>query len=79
MMIDKEESIRLHMGWWGMCRTCRHWTGTDSEDRPRWHPGKCTNPKSPLFEEETWISGECPKWDSFDIDTALEIMEKEEE
>lgn len=84
-MISKEESKRLHMDWWGKCRTCRHWAGTDQGDgsgsymnNPRWNPGICTNSKSELFELETWTDGHCPRWDSFDIDTALELMEEGE-
>ena len=75
--MDKPESIRLHMDWWGKCRTCRHWQGTDGErGEPRWNPGPCTNSESPLFNQETWTEGHCEKWDSFDIDTALGMMEK---
>lgn len=82
-MIDKEESIRLHMDWWGKCRTCRHWTGTDKiiengRSHPRWNPGTCNNDRSVLFGKETWTEGHCERWDSFDIDTALEMMQEVE-
>ena len=79
--MDKQESKRLHMDWWGKCRTCRFWQGTNAGDgsgsmgnQTRWNPGLCNNPKSPLFEQETWTEGHCDKWDSFDIDVALEMM-----
>ena len=69
--MDKQESKRLHMDWWGKCRTCRFWQGSDEI---RMSPGICKNPISDLFEQETWTEGHCNKWDSFDIDTALEVM-----
>lgn len=78
MNVSKEESIRLHMDWWGKCRTCSYWIGTDEGDNPRWNDGKCTNSQSPLFEEIVSTEGYCPKWNSFDLETACEIMEQEE-
>ncbi len=38
-------------------------------------PGVCSNENSSLFEQETWTEGHCSKWDSFDIDTALEFLD----
>jgi len=79
--MDKEESIRIHSDWWGKCRSCRFWQGTDNNTGPikhlRWNPGLCTQPDSPLFEQETWTEGHCEKWDSFDIETAFEIMQED--
>jgi len=82
-MMDKEESYRLHCDWWGKCRTCRFWGGTDQGDgsgsygnSPRWNPGPCNNPDSDLYQLETWTEGHCKKWDSFDLKTALEILEE---
>lgn len=74
--MDKEESKRLHMDWWGKCRTCRFWQGTDEGDNVRWNPGQCVNPESELYQQETWTEGHCVKWDSFDIDVAFEILEE---
>jgi hypothetical protein len=80
--ITKEQSKRLHCDWWGQCRTCRHWNGKsngDGSDRRgneiRWQDGNCENPASPLYQQETTTDGHCRKWDTFDIETALEIME----
>lgn len=75
MSVSKEESIRLHMDWWGKCRTCRHWNGADDANFIRWQPAKCENKDSDLYGQETHIGVHCPKWDSFDIDTALSLME----
>jgi hypothetical protein len=71
--MDKKESIRLHTDWWGKCRTCLFWQGSDER---RMANGICKNPKSDLFEQETWTEGHCKKWDSFDIETALELLEE---
>lgn len=82
-MISKAESMRLHLDWWGNCRTCRFWHGTDKVSsregapdfvQPRWNDSPCTNPKSPLFGQECTTEGECKKWDSFDVDVALEAL-----
>ena len=76
--MDKDESKRIHLDWWGKCRTCRHWQGTDeSSQLLRWNPGLCDNPASDLFKQETWTEGHCNKWDTFDIETALEIMQED--
>lgn len=75
--ISREESIRIHEDWWGKCRSCRFWHGSDEPPRHvKWNPAPCTNPDSPLFQQETWTEGHCRKWDSFDIDLAFELMEK---
>lgn len=85
-MIDKEQSRRLHADWWGKCRTCRFWQGCDAGNgsgtpgnQIRWTPGPCTNPASDLYNQETWTDGHCAKWDSFDLETALEILAEEQE
>jgi hypothetical protein len=74
--MDREESIRLHMDWWGKCRTCRHWHGAAGGllGEERWEPALCENPVSDMYGKETWTEGECRKWDSFDIDVALELL-----
>ena len=71
-MIDKITSVRLHYDWWKQCRTCLFWIGSD---QTRMEPGICYNPQSPLYKEETWTEGSCEKWDSFDIETALEFLD----
>ena len=72
--MNKEESKRIHMDWWGKCRTCAFWQGSDET---RMEPGVCTNQASELHEQETWIDGYCVKWDSFDIETALEMLDSD--
>jgi hypothetical protein len=72
--MDKQESRRIHEDWWGKCRTCAFWQGSDLR---RMVPGLCTNPISNLHGQITWTEGYCPKWDSFDIETAFELMEED--
>jgi len=31
--MNYEESKRIHLDWWGKCRTCRWWAGPRSEMR----------------------------------------------
>lgn len=81
MSCSKEDSILIHEDWWGKCRSCRFWNGKDAKNfagriTPRWEPAKCENPASELYQQETWTEGHCPKWDSFDIETAFELMEE---
>jgi len=71
------------MDWWGKCRTCKYWHGADAGNgsgtignQVRWLPAICTNPISDLYQQETWTDGHCNKWDSFDIDTALDILQE---
>jgi hypothetical protein len=75
---EKEFSLRIHMDWWGKCRTCRFWNGANGGhfNDPRWEPAICENPASLHHGKETWTEGHCPKWDSYDIETAFELMEE---
>lgn len=77
--MDKEESKskRLHQDWWAQCRTCKFWSSTDPE-RGVANPGMCDNLVSVNYKQETWSSGYCPQWDTFDIETALEILQEDE-
>ncbi len=82
--VGSAESRRLHEDWWGKCRTCRFWDGAD-EVRPRegmgplislrMKPAICTNPKSDMVGQETWTEGNCDKWDSFDVEMALSLVD----
>lgn len=83
--MDKEQSKLIHIEWWGKCRSCRFWGGTDAGDgsgslrnQARWNPGPCTNEASDMYQKETWTEGHCSKWDSFDIETAFELMDENE-
>jgi len=85
--MEHAESKRIHLDWWGKCRTCRHWAGPrrdvakaardafyqNTHDYPR-----CTNEQSPLYWKLVGGGGHCEEWDSFDVDVALEIMEESE-
>jgi hypothetical protein len=42
-------------------------------------PGSCNNSASELYQQETWTEGYCSEWDSFDIETALEVMQEREQ
>lgn len=72
-MIDREESLRLHLDWWAQCRTCRFWTGDRSDNLP----GSCGNDRSELHGKETWNEGYCPQWDTFDEDVAFYVLEND--
>lgn len=75
MAYSAEESRRLHQDWWGKCRTCLYWKGTDES---RMAAGVCDNPKSDMHGKETWTDGHCRKWDSYDICVALEMLQESE-
>ena len=75
--MERAESIRLHLDWWGKCRTCAHWR---SQSRltpwPMYNRGVCLNPQSPFGDgiQETHSDGYCKKWDTFDEDVAFALM-----
>ena len=79
------EAIRLHLDWWGKCRTCSFWTGPRESrlELPHKLPlenfGKCTNPKSDLFKGSTWTEGHCKEWDTYDIEAAVALLDNEQE
>ena len=72
--MDPKESYRIHLDWWGECRTCVHWSG----DRIASTGGKCEGTSSPNYGYRTFTSGNCQEWDSFDTDTALQVMEDDQ-
>lgn len=77
-MIDKEETKRILTDWWGECRTCKHWSGNRGSQITKIHrdlQGTCYSDKSPLYLQLTMRAGNCPEWDAFDTDVALEVME----
>lgn len=41
-------------------------------------PGICSNKNSDMYNIETWTEGHCIKWDTFDIDVALEVLKDDE-
>lgn len=65
------ESIRLHLDWWGKCRTCAWWKG----DRTTQEAGPCSNEESPLFYQTTWSEGRCTEWASFDMEVAMTVLD----
>jgi len=68
---EKELSIRIHYDWMNKCRTCRFWDGNRADILFR---SKCNQEKSHLFEKETGTETYCDQWDSYDLDTALEVL-----
>lgn len=71
----KELSARIHFDWWGKCRTCEFWDGVRDfglRDEPG---GLCKNEKSALHGQMPWSEGHCEYWDSYDYETALEVLD----
>lgn len=69
VQISKTESRRLHLDWWGKCRTCLHWTGDMSNigvisAGAVLRHGTCTSERSSLYGEETSTDGHCPEWNT---------------
>lgn len=83
--MEKEESLRLHLDWYGKCRTCKFWQGTDELDkegnviRAKWDSGLCTHPKSPFYQLNVFTEGYCQEWESFDPEVENELFKKEME
>lgn len=61
--MDVEESIRIHLDWWGQCRTCKNWS---TEKGRMMIEGECRCDKSPFYSLETWRDGRCGEWETFD-------------
>ncbi len=80
---NESEAQRLHWDWFGECRTCKWWTGIRTSwpqgSRPRESfRAKCSNNASDGFDEEVSCDGDCPEWDSYDVDAALYVLEEDE-
>lgn len=75
------EAIRLHVDWWGKCRTCKWWDPVDAQrEAVSWDErgaltGICRGKKSVLFDVMTGPEGDCVEWDSYDVDAAIVVME----
>lgn len=69
LKMEEQKHIDWHLDWWGKCRTCSFWLGK----RNTMEPGRCSNVKSDLFEQETWTEGSCKEWDTFDIIAAIHV------
>lgn len=67
----KSESFRIHLDWFGQCRTCKYWKG----NRDTMEDGPCDNALSPLYARTLWTSDECSYWDTFDEETACEVID----
>lgn len=77
--MERPETKRILMDWWGACRTCKHWGGRRDSQLgaiPRHLGGVCHGNKTPHYMEETQRGGGCGEWDPFDADVALEILEE---
>lgn len=70
---EKEISVRIHYDWWGKCRTCKHWQG-NRVDPKTLSDGTCQSGKSQLSQQQTTWNGHCNMWDTYDIDTAIEVL-----
>lgn len=73
METENELSVRIHYDWLNKCRTCKHWLG----DRAETHKGKCGSLSSEFNGQETSTDGHCPEWDTYDLDTAMEVLNGE--
>ena len=74
-MVTPEESKRLHLDWWGKCRTCKWWsTPTNPTVRPNMDGFTCLAEDSTLHLKSTTSNGYCGEWDSFDPDVALKVL-----
>jgi hypothetical protein len=71
--VDKAESIRIHLDWWGQCRTCEFWNGDRGTGGIPW--GECSNPKS--MNKRTTSDGDCKGWDSFDYEGACGALDED--
>ena len=69
----KELSVRIHYDWCNQCRTCEFWASQDRLDVLA--KVSCRNKKSELFGLVTTSSGHCPEWESYDYETALEVLD----
>jgi len=57
------ERIRIHLDWYGECRTCEFWKG----DRADVHyMGECGNKESDMYLKDTTHCGHCRWWKTFD-------------
>ena len=75
--MPKSESLRIHIDWWGKCRTCSCWHG-DRLEMLTLAKGMCGNSRSPLFGALSTCEGYCPVWSTFDEAIAREIAEVED-
>lgn len=66
MKTEKELSIRIHYDWYHKCRTCKHWDANRNEIKD----GNCN-----LHKIIMGIDDRCNHWDSYDIDTAIEVLD----
>jgi hypothetical protein len=75
---SEEFSLRIHIDWWGKCRTCKEWDG----ERVKGFMGRCQHPLAAFRGCETDSDGPrtkdlrpCPDWESYDEDGALAALE----
>lgn len=75
LKVQSSESLRLHLDWWQKCRTCEFWSG----DRKTCEDGLCEQPRGDFGGEITTSEGHCGNWESYDLETAMEIIQAEKE
>jgi hypothetical protein len=68
--LAESEKLRIHIDWWGKCRTCTHWSG----DRVSMKEGPCVAPGGPLQGQVTWTEGHCAAWTTFDAAIAAQAL-----
>jgi len=74
LQANRGESRRLHLDWYGLCRTCANW----GDKVGAWKRGSldvyvCGCSESELSGQHTTSSGLCPKWESFDPEVESEL------
>lgn len=74
--MDQAESYRIHLDWWGKCRTCEFWEGNRENAQPA--TAKCSCASSDRYGLRSTWDGHCDQWDSFDTDVALQVLEEGE-
>ena len=79
-ILKLSEKVRLHLDWWGKCRTCKYWDG----DRTILSFGNCSCKDSQFYAHKdkyiaspicTYQDTICEKWCSFDIEAAEIVIE----
>jgi len=68
---ESEFSLRIHIDWWGKCRTCKEWDG----ERVQGFQGKCDHPQGVFRGSTTTSEGRCPDWESYDYEGACAALD----
>lgn len=79
MSFSKQDSINLHEEWLDRCKSCKFWdvevVGVlENRFSERRGCGRCHNTASDFYQHETGPESYCRKWESFDPETAAEVI-----